>query len=230
MVKYEHLFFDLDRTLWDFEKNSMETISELFIEYELQNALETDFDTFYSRYKLNNERLWAEYREGTIDKFQLRLLRYHQTFKEFKLEDEVFALKFNDRYVETCSSKKGLIPHSLEVLDYLNPKYKLHIITNGFVEAQKVKISKSGIAKYFDQIIVSDGLGYRKPDPRIFRHAMKIANAKSANSLMIGDDYVPDVIGAKNVGMDQIFFNREKKGNYEATFVINSLKELKEIL
>jgi putative hydrolase of the HAD superfamily len=230
MVKYEHLFFDLDRTLWDFEKNSKETISELFIEYELQTALETDFDTFYSRYKLNNERLWREYREGIIDKSQLRLLRYYETFKEFKLEDEVFAIKFNDRYVETCSSKKGLIPHSLEVLDYLKPKYKLHIITNGFVEAQEVKISKSGIAKYFNQIIVSDGLGYRKPDPRIFRHAMKLANAKSANSIMIGDDYVPDVIGAKNVGMDQIFFNKEEKGNYEATFVINSLKELKNIL
>lgn len=229
MKKYKHLFFDLDRTLWDFEQNSTETITELFHKLGLADRLNTEAHFFVKVYKEINGKCWELYRKGIIDKNQLRLKRFYDSLSYYGLEDEKFALQFNDDYVNNCSIKTNLIPHSIEVLDYLKPKYQMHIITNGFVEAQYVKLEKSGLAPYFKEVVVSDGFGYRKPDPRIFHHALNLADASAENSLMIGDDYGPDVIGAKAVSMDQVFFsnNAEKK---EATYCIQSLRELKGIL
>ncbi len=227
--RYKHIFFDLDRTLWDFEANSSRTIYRLFDEKGLEEILGVGKQEFLNAYKLNNHKLWDDYRKGMVSKNELRLQRYHQTFLEFGLDDEEEALKFNNDYVVSCSKEKTLISGAVEVLEYLSPNYKLHIITNGFIEAQQTKLIHSGIEKYFDQVIVSDGFGYRKPDSRIFEYAMNQAKSKSENSLMIGDDYGPDVIGARNVGMDQIYFCN-KENIKEATFVIHSLIELKEIL
>lgn len=230
MKKYKHLFFDLDRTLWDFDKNSEEAISDLFDKHGLKLKLGVDFDIFYQEYKGINHELWAVYRMGQITKDELRLQRFHNTFREFNYNNPVLALSFNDDYVALCSSKANLIPHSIEILDYLKPKYIMHVITNGFVEAQQVKIDNSGLAYYFDEIVVSDGLGYRKPDKRIFDYAFQKSGATAENSIMIGDDYGPDVLGAKGVGMDQIYFTKELQKDEEATFVIHSLLELKNIL
>jgi len=229
MKTYEHLFFDLDRTLWDFEGNSTEAITELFETHQLKEKLNTEAPFFVKVYKEFNHKIWGEYREGLITKDELRLKRYYETFKYYGLEDEEFALKFNDEYVQCCSVKTNLIPHTIEVLEYLQPNYQLHIITNGFVEAQYIKLEKSGLERYFKEIVVSDGFGYRKPDKRIFHHAMKVANAIATNSLMIGDDYGPDVLGAKGVGMDQVYFNANGDQK-EATYCVQSLIELKGFL
>ena len=229
MKEYKHIFFDLDRTLWDFEQNSKTTIETLFTKYKLQEKLNTNFNNFLSTYKAKNNALWESYRVGKVSKDELRLQRYHQSFLAYNLNDEAFALQFNDDYVANCSRETGLISGAIELLDYLKPKYSLHIITNGFIEAQQSKLDNTGLSNYFLQVIVSDGFGYRKPDKRIFHHALKKAGAISENSLMIGDDYGPDILGAKAVGMDQAYFcdSNEKK---EATYVINSLPELKQIL
>lgn len=230
MKKYKHLFFDLDRTLWDFDRNSEESISDLFEKHGLQLKLKVGFDEFYQEYKGKNHELWSVYRMGQITKDELRLQRFHYTFREFNYNDPVFALKFNDDYVSLCSSKSNLIPHTLEILDYLKPTYAMHIITNGFVEAQQVKIDKSGLGYYFNEVVVSDGLGFKKPDKRIFNYAMKAAGAKVEESLMIGDDYGPDIMGARAVGMDQVFLTQKIGEDQESTFVIQSLLELKKIL
>ena len=229
MKKYEHLFFDLDRTLWDFEQNSAETLTDLFIQHKLEESLKISEHLFIETYKKKNDDLWAKYRKGVITKDSLRLERFHQTLCSFGLNDSEFALSLNDGYVAACSSKTNLIPYAKEVLDYLKPNYKLHVITNGFVEAQFVKIEKSGLKNYFDEVIVSDGLGYRKPDKRIFEYAFTKTKTNAKQGLMIGDDYVPDVLGARNVGMDQVYFNAEGEIK-EATFCISSLLELKAIL
>lgn len=230
MKKYKHLFFDLDRTLWDFDKNSKEAICDLYQKHGLKSKLEVGFDEFFIEYKGINHELWAVYRMGQITKDELRLQRFHNTFREFNYNNPVLALSFNDDYVSLCSSKTNLIPHALEVLDYLKPNYVMHIITNGFVEAQQVKMDKSGLAYYFEEVIVSDGLGYKKPDKRIFEHAMKLAGATPENSIMIGDDYGPDVLGAKAMGIDQVYFTKELLKYEKATFVIESLLDLKKVL
>ena len=198
MKKYKHIFWDLDRTLWDFDRNSEEAISDLYLKHRLELKLEVEFKRFFHEYLAINHDLWDVYRKGNITKDELRLQRFHNTFQVFGYNDPVFALSFNDDYVALCSSKSNLIPHSKEVLDYLKPNYTMHVITNGFVEAQEVKIVNSGLDVYFDQVIVSDGLGYRKPDQRIFDYAFKKSGAIAENSIMIGDDYGPDVLGAKS--------------------------------
>ena len=230
MKKYQHIFFDLDRTLWDFDTNSEETISELFIKHGLKEKLKVDFEPFFKEYLAINHECWALYRMGQITKDELRLQRFHNTFREFSYNNPLLALQFNDDYVAVCSSKTNLIEGAIEVLDYLKPNYTLHIITNGFIEAQEVKMKKSGLTNYFDQIIVSDAFGFKKPDKRIFNHAMQLAGAVAENCIMIGDDYGPDVMGANAVGMDQIYFTKVREEDEPATHIISSLIELKSIL
>ena len=227
---YHHIFFDLDRTLWDFDRNSEQALKLLYEKHEMQSKLSDSFENFLKVYKDQNAILWGKYREGLIEKNDLRRDRFFLSFQDFGYEDKKLALRFNDEYVESSSAQTHLMPGTIEVLDYLFPKYDLHVITNGFVEAQTVKLDNCNLNRYFKQVIISDGLGYRKPDKRIFHHAMKMAGARSANSLMVGDDYGPDVLGAKAVGMDQVFLEWQKEKANQATYTIHSLRELMDIL
>lgn len=228
--KYEHLFFDIDRTLWDFERNSEEAIEELFIGHQMAEKLQADFNAFLKVYKQKNEELWGLYRQGKVQKNELRQERFNRAFETFGFSNPKLALQFNDDYVHTSSSKTNLLPHAKEILAYLDGKYRLHVITNGFVEAQNAKLDNCDLRKHFQEIIISDGLGFKKPDKRIFHHAMKRAEAKSANSLMVGDDYGPDVLGAKAVGMDQVYLTENVEEVNEATYTIQTLADLKEII
>ncbi len=228
--KYEHLFFDIDRTLWDFERNSQEAIEELYGGHLMGEKLQVGFVDFLKIYKQKNDELWDLYRLGKVQKNELRQERFNRAFQHFGYSDSKLALKFNDDYVNTSSSKTNLLPHAKEILAYLDGSYQLHVITNGFVEAQNAKLDNCDLRKHFQEIIISDGLGYKKPDKRIFHHAMKRASAKSANSLMVGDDYGPDVLGAKAVGMDQVYLTEKNDRPNEATYTIYSLAELKEIV
>lgn len=230
LKNYEHIFFDLDRTLWDFERNSYETLFDLHQDLNLKDKNITAAEDFIQVYKSKNRDLWVLYRKGLISKDELRRERFHQALLHFNLNDPELAVHINDLYVANCSSKPHLLPHTKEVLDYLSKTYHLHIITNGFIEAQSVKMKSTGLENYFKAVIVSDGLGYRKPDKRIFHHALKLAGANQKNSLMIGDDYEADIIGARKVGMDQIFLNIDNQQNHKATFEVGNLLELKEIL
>src|SRR5690554_4936590 len=129
--KYKHLFFDLDRTLWDFERNSEEAIEELFESYQLAEKLQTSFQDFLKIYKQKNEELWSLYRAGEVKKDKLRQERFDRSFRVFGYSNPRLALKFNDDYIHLSSSKTNLIPYTREVLSYLNDRYYLHIITNG---------------------------------------------------------------------------------------------------
>lgn len=228
--KYKHIFFDLDRTLWDFEKNSMEALSNLFDDYQLKERNIPLAEEFIKVYKRINSQLWVEYRDGKITKDELRKRRFHEAFLNYQLDEPDTALEFNDRYIEICTQKTHLIPGAVEVLEYLNNKYHLHIITNGFLETQEVKLEKTGIKDYFKAIIISDGLGYLKPDKRIFDYALKQAEAEIEDSVMIGDDYESDILGAKEIGMDQVYLQVEENDSRTATYKIADLQELIGIL
>lgn len=231
MVKYKHLFFDLDRTIWDFETNSKETITELLDRYFKKKAGQLTFDKFYQVYQKINAELWMNYREAKITKDELRRARFYRSLLAFGIDEAELALEMNENYVLNCSQKTNLIPQSKEVLAYLHKNYGLHIITNGFKEAQYLKIEKSGIKHFFDEVIVADELGIQKPDPRIFHHALEESTAEKHESIMIGDDYEADIIGAKGVGIDQVYFLNqiEHDQNKSATFTVNHLRELKNI-
>jgi len=232
MVKYNHLFFDLDRTIWDFEKNSTETLLELLKEFGLDKRGSLTDDAFIKMYKKINHKLWQEYGKGNISKNQLRSERFYQSLLHFSIDEKDLSVTLNDLYVQRCSSKTNLVPHSKEILEYLSKSYILHIITNGFIEAQNLKLEKSGIRPFFSEVIIADEVGVTKPDPRIFHHAIESSSAELNESIMIGDDFEADVLGAKNVGMDQIYYKKEASDieKEQATFTIEHLAELRDIL
>ena len=229
---YKHLFFDLDRTLWDFEKNSHEVLLELYQYYDLLNKGIVDSKVFIERYKYHNEKLWDLYRQNKIEKYKLRNERFKITLDEFGINSPELATNLGEDYVAHCPKKTNLFPYVHSTLTYLKERYALHIITNGFEEVQYQKLENSNLIDYFEQIITSEQVGFKKPSQQIFKFSMLKAFAKPSDSLMIGDDLHADILGAKDIGMAQVFFNPLKHvhSNSEITYEINCLSELEEIL
>lgn len=231
MKKYKHLFFDLDRTIWDFEKNSTETISELYAEYDLPSRGIDSLQKFTQHYLFHNEQLWEAFAKGLIDKDTLRTNRFHKTLLDFGVDDDELAFNFSNRYIFKCPLKTNLQPYAIETLTYLSKKYSLHIITNGFEEVQHIKLKNSGIKDYFLNVITSESAGSKKPGKKIFHHSLYKAKAKSKESIMIGDHLEIDVLGAKNAGLDQVYFNPlNLQHQFDITYEINCLSELMKIL
>lgn len=230
MKTYHHLFFDLDRTLWDFEKNSVEAFKIIFEKHGL-NTIFPSFDGFITTYKAHNQRLWDLYKVGQIRKDELRNERFLLTLKDFGVDNPSLAIKMGDDYVALSPQQKILFPNTIETLEYLVPKYKMYIITNGFVEVQYKKLKICKLEPYFERVITSEEAKASKPSPEIFHFALSSANAKKKESLMIGDDLENDILGAKNYGIDQVFFNPNSELHSEnVTFEIKDLKALRSFL
>ncbi|OYT17279.1 MAG: noncanonical pyrimidine nucleotidase, YjjG family [Bacteroidetes bacterium 4572_77] len=227
MSKYKHLFFDLDRTLWDFETNSLLTLEEIFEKHGLGIPSFSSFLKFYKKY---NHQLWEEYKAGAIEKEYLSVERFNGTLQHFSIQDFSKAKAMALDYVQISPQKTKLFPDAHMVLSYLSKRYQLHIITNGFNEVQFVKLKNSKLDSYFTHIITSEMLGIQKPNIEIFKFALKQADASVNESVMIGDDQLTDIAGARNVGMDQVFVNFINETLIGgATYEINSLKELMDI-
>jgi len=231
LKKYKHIFFDLDRTLWDFEKNSSEALSEIFCEFKLEEKSIPSSEEFISVYQKINDEMWDDYRNGHISKKVLRSERYDKTLQYFGVENQELAERIGCHYIAESPKKTHLFPFAHETLSYLKEKYSLHIITNGFEEVQHIKLLHSNLMQYFTEVITSEQAGYKKPAKEIFEFALQKANAKPSESLMIGDDLQVDILPAKAMGMRQVYFNPEKQNHSEKIdFVICSLDELTEIL
>jgi len=223
----KHLFFDLDRTLWDFEKNSEIALFKLFHELGLNEAIDS-FENFHTNYKVNNAYLWREYGAGRLSKGNLRNDRFRITLEQFDVKDPDLVNKISDGYVELSPQQTALFPKTHETLNYLQKEgYNMHIITNGFKEVQYIKLNKSGLDRYFDVIVCSEDVGQNKPSPAIFKHSLDTANAKAIDSVMIGDDYEVDVVGARNFGMHAILFDPyDEKRHLEDEGRIQCLNEI----
>lgn len=226
-TKYRHLFFDLDHTIWDFDKNAEEALHELYGIYGLKELGLHSPDLFIETYTRNNHRLWAEYHTGKITKVELREARFKKTFTELGIHPDQVPVGFEADYVKLCPTKTNLFPEAHETLQYLQSKYTLHLISNGFQESTELKISGTNIGSYFQHIIISEVVGINKPDKAIFEHALNLAGAIRNESLMIGDSLEADVRGALNFGMDAIYFNPAGLDKPEDVPVqITHLKEL----
>ncbi|RVU01875.1 noncanonical pyrimidine nucleotidase, YjjG family [Mucilaginibacter limnophilus] len=229
--KYSHIFFDLDHTIWDFDKNAEETLHELYITYKLADLGLPAADAFIETYTRNNHQLWAQYHVGNISKAELRETRFKKTFIDLGVEPDLMPPTFENEYVQLCPTKTNLFPHAHETLQYLQSKYTLHLITNGFKESTELKTAGTNITGYFKNIIISETIGYNKPDQAIFEHAITLAGCDKNGCLMIGDSIEADIRGALSYGMDAIYFNPaglEKPKDVPAQ--ISSLKELMELL
>jgi putative hydrolase of the HAD superfamily len=229
-LKDKHLFFDLDRTLWDFDKNSMSALEQLFNELELFTKI-SSFESFHNAYKENNARLWKAYGEGKIEKNHLRYERFRSTLTSFEIDNEFVVQQISDGYVDLSPRLTHLFPNTLETLHELSQSnYNLHIITNGFKEVQYTKLHNAKLAPFFDVVVCSEEVGKNKPSPEIFKHAMRLAQAKPEQSVMIGDDFEVDVIGALNAGMHGIHFKPEVSISQKDDTVIACLSELPKLL
>jgi putative hydrolase of the HAD superfamily len=230
-IKYRHIFFDLDHTIWDFDKNAEETLYELYDIYRLNEIGLPSAAVFIETYTRNNHQLWAEYHTGKITKTELRETRFKRTFIELGVHPDVLPIAFEDDYVKLCPTKTNLFPHAHETLQYLQSKYTLHLISNGFKEASELKIGNTNIGAYFENVIISEIVGINKPDPAIFQHALDLAGAQKHESIMIGDSLEADVYGALNFGMDAIYFNPFNTPKPDdVTLQVTHLKELTSLL
>lgn len=224
----KHIFFDLDHTLWDFEANSAKAFEFIFNE----NNVSVDLDHFLEFYAPINKKYWKLYREEKVTKPVLRYKRLKESFDHLNYaasDDLIYHL--SRVYIDNLPNYNSLFEGTVEVLDYLLPKYKLHIITNGFEEVQTKKLENSNIAHYFDKIITSESVGVKKPNARIFNHALDLARTTPETSMMIGDNYEADIMGAQQIGMSTIFFNsHEDSVSQNNTISISKLIEIKDHL
>lgn len=229
--KYTHVFFDLDHTLWDFETNSQETLEELYRIYGLSDKGVPSFNAFMNVYREHNERLWARFRNGFIRRDELRWKRMWLTLLEFKITDETLSHRLSDTFLQILPTKSRLFPNTVRVLEYLKQKgYRLFLITNGFEETQWLKVRHSGIEAYFEQMITSEKAGSLKPHPEIFQYAFEQTGGRPQNSIMVGDNFEVDIMGAARAGMDQIYFSPQGPAPEQiATYTVRDLIELEKI-
>lgn len=209
MIK--HIFFDLDHTIWDFDRNAEETLHELYKVYQLHDLGLHSATEFILKYTENNHSLWAQYHLGLISKDLLRAERFRKTFIELGVHPDLVPQEFEADYVKISPTKTNLFEGAQKVLAYLQKKYTLHIISNGFKETTLTKMDLSGLNPYFKNVIISEEVGVNKPDKAVFEYALEKAQTNKQESIMIGDSLEADVYGAQNFGMKAIYFNPLKK-------------------
>ena len=246
-MRYRDLFVDLDDTLWDIHRNGKECLEAIYVDYGYGKYY-PEFEDYYNVYMRNNNRLWGLYREGVILKEELIVERFLAPVREFGIEDAEYAKRLNDDFLERTTRKTGLIDGTMELLEYLKPKYRMHILSNGFTEVQHKKIKNSGLRPYFDTVILSEEAGVNKPHPDMFTHALKRTGASREQTVMIGDSWEADIVGAYRSSIDQIWLNPTGEipaetvsigktnaeagfwGEFNPTYTVSSLKEIKDIL
>ena len=230
-MKYKHIFFDLDHTLWDFDANARETLEQLHRDLKLHDKGIYDFELFHKNYLQHNEKLWDKYRKGQIKHEELRLKRMWLALLDFRIADEALAKEMGDLFLQLLPTRTILFPNTKEVLQYLTDKgYQLHLITNGFEKTQHRKLQSSGLNIFFKEIITSERSNSLKPQKEIFEYALDKAGATVSESIMIGDTLDVDIAGAMSVGMDQVHVNfSSAPQDIKPTFTVTTLKELENI-
>lgn len=230
-MKYTTVFIDLDDTLIDTVSNTIETLQEVYNDYELEQYFGA-FETFKTVFQTNNINNWHLYEQNLITKEALIRNRFLVPFASVEGVSDEQALEINEDYIGRIVSKDKLIDGAKDLLDYLRLKYQICAISNGFTEMQFRKIESAGLSKYFDKVILSDSVGVNKPHPDIFTYALQMTGASKPEAIMIGDNYATDIIGARNSSIDQIWYNPHSKSaeDIDPTYVVTKLIQIKKIL
>lgn len=230
-MKYEHIFFDLDRTLWDYDANSFQALKMIFEEFKLDQYFRST-EEFYLLFNIQNDQLWEDYRQGSLKKAELRSLRFFRTLLEKGVNNMQLSGRIGKRYMFIIPRLNNLIPGTTDLLEYLLEKrYKLYILTNGFIQTQRRKMENSNIDRFFIHQFSSEEIGTNKPGKDIFHWAVSSVHAKKSSCLMVGDDLKVDIKGAMNYGIDAAWFNpSDVESDFEPSYVIKDLIELQNIL
>lgn len=233
-MKYKDLFIDFDDTLYDTRGNAIIALAELFDWAELGRWF-GDAQEFYDAYWDANITLWGQYSKGEIERDYLIVERFRRPLAvRMPNPTRDYCLMVSDKFLELCSCKSGVVDGAHDLMRHLKQQgYRLHICSNGFHEVQYKKLTACGLKDYFDTIILSEDAGANKPSPLFFDYALRQTCAQRETTLMIGDNYNTDILGAKAAGIDTMLFNR-----WDASFlppepvdyVVNTLKEIITIL
>lgn len=231
-MKIRHIFFDLDNTLWDHRKNALLTLNDLFERKKISERHHIIFEEFHQKYDEINEALWVKIRDGIIDKNFLRKHRFYDTFLHFGVDDEHLANYFEKHFLDEIINYNELVPGALGILEYLkSKKYQLHVVSNGFHEVTNRKVEKSGLKFFLKTIISAEDARAMKPNPKIFEYSLHLVNAEKSESIFIGDDWIADVKGAQNFGLDVIFFDALRENISENGLkIIQRLEEINKFL
>ena len=231
MQRYKNLFIDLDDTVYDFSAASEESFCETYELLQYGRFFDS-FEHYLSIYKPYNLELWRIYGEGKITKEELNKRRYSYPLECVGIHDQELADTFCKEALSRIPTKGPLMPGAIELLEYLRPKYRMFILSNGFKELQSRKMHAAGIDKYFDELILSEDLGVNKPNRELYDYALQKTGSTLEESLMIGDMFETDIAGAANIGMKQIYYNpKGKQGHpFVPTYEVRHLLEIKEIL
>lgn len=206
--KYSTIFFDLDNTIWDFRRNSVASMHDLFDKYEIGKYCNCDFDTFYKVYSKYNDIVWKKFSLNLMTADEVKTVRFIDTFNDFKLPATwEQCRKLNDEYLALLPTKAIVFPDTMEVLTKLQKNFELHILSNGFIDVQLNKLRLSSLDKFFGQVITSEAAGARKPDAKIVDYALSMTGKTKDECIYIGDDFDTDVLCAFNAGIDCIWFN-----------------------
>jgi putative hydrolase of the HAD superfamily len=230
-MRYKNLFIDLDDTLWDTLNNNRACLEEIYADYHF-NRHYSSFETFYSCYMPHNMQLWEQYRNHEIDRHTLIVERFLHLLRPIGIEDHEYALKLNSDFLERTTTKTQLVSGALDLLDYLRPSYKLYILSNGFREVQFKKLVNSGLASYFERMVLSEDAGIQKPHKGIFDFALINTNSRRNETLMIGDSWNADIAGAYQSKIDQLWLNPGglPAKEFVPTYTVRSLEEIKAVL
>ena len=234
MKQYTDLFIDFDDTLYDTHGNAVIALEELFEALQLGRWF-ADEQLFYDEYWKTNIDLWTRYSKGEISRDFLIVERFRRPLScgEGLEADEAYCLEASDRFLDFCSSKPGLVEGARELMDYLRAKgYRMHMCSNGFHEVQYKKLHACGLEGFFQTIILSEDAGFNKPAPEFFDYALRLSGAQRETTLMIGDNFQTDILGAKNVGLDTAWFNRfpDFPAPESVSYEVTSLRELMDVL
>ncbi len=234
MTHHRNIFIDLDDTIWDFTANSHVSLEIMYRDLDIARIY-PDYDAFSSAYYAKNSELWALYHHGKIEKDFLIIERYAHLLRTIGYNDidNRLAQRMNEYYLDTLAQQTQLVPYAIELLDYLTRRgYNLYILSNGFIEVQHKKLQSAGIEDYFERMVLSDEIGINKPDRRLFDYALEVTHSQATDTLMIGDNYDADILGAMQAGWGQIYFDRNHRGitAQEPQHTVHSLKEVMDIL
>lgn len=241
---FKYLLFDLDRTLWDFDGNAEITFQKMYRQFEMEELCGVDYATFHVYYRIVNDQLWEDFRNGVVSKEYLNIKRFSIPLEHFNTKGSIGRLsaELGDYYVQEGPKQKGLMPGTRHLLEYLKEKdcYTLCVITNGFSEAQIPKMHSSDIARYFKYFYLSEDLGYMKPDPRFFDAALNQLSVSEGHAieksecLVVGDDYKVDIQGSVRAGIPSLFYNRDHRFtgpySFQPEFEVHHLSEIESIL
>ncbi len=231
MKNIRHIFFDLDNTLWDHRKNAYLTLKSIFEKENIKQHYQIDFEEFHNEYFTINENLWAQIRDGKIDKNYIRKHRFYDSFLFFNIDDASLSQRFENQFLDNILDYNQLVEGTEDLLQYLtNKNYTLHILSNGFEEVTYKKCELSGIKPFFETITSADEINIRKPQPEIFDYSLKKSGAIKENSIIIGDDWIADVEGGLAFGMDAIFFDVFDDDFETDVKTVKKLSEIKNFL